>query len=264
MILLRPDHDWSRSPLWQDYVDKSCSDRIVLGLFYDGVPAFRGLKWGTHTTHVVTLEILNLPFHLRADPRFVIVSDLIPGPRKPKNIKPWFIPLLRDLKSKKFNVLFASADYPAHVELLRHSFLGYHGCSKCEKTSLAVGDFFDWASLRHEDPARAKTGEIAVQYGEQAEATGEKKNGFYGKPILAEIMQDCIRQHPEDALHLIEGCLKKHLFQWLAGKKHVKNPGDDEDWKGWMEQLSTLSMNKLCRDVLDQRWKDFCSRTGMQ
>eukprot|EP00808_Paulinella_micropora_P026177 g6847.t1 len=55
-------------------------------------------------------------------------------------------------------------------------------------------------------------------------------------------MEDCIVKSPEDALHLIEGCLKEHLFPWLAGKKG--------------------NFNRQARGVVDERWLDFCARIG--
>eukprot|EP00808_Paulinella_micropora_P020328 g48063.t1 len=44
------------------------------------------------------LEVMNLPFFLRSDPRFQIFTDIIPEPPKPKVLKKWLIPLLEDLQ----------------------------------------------------------------------------------------------------------------------------------------------------------------------
>jgi len=255
-----------KCPAWQQHVrDPS---EIVLALYFDGVPAFRGIKYGTYTLHAVSLEILNLPFHLRADPRFTLVSDIVPGPRSPKNYRPVFLPLVEELKRARYEVLFASADYQAQVQLLQHQFLGYEGCCKCfQRATFVSKGTFDWAREEGKDPARRKTQADAVRLGQNARIAGKAQNGFHDVPSLVEVQRECISQTPEDALHLVEGCLKRHLFPILAKKVTLQRDArtavhSAETWVRWQERLDRLALKEPMQLVLDERWKLFCANSG--
>lgn len=258
--------DMKQCPAWRELVrDPS---EIVLALFFDGVPVWRSTgKRHTYSLHFITLEILNLPFHLRADPRFVLVSDIIPGPRKPPNVRPCFLPLVRELRKARYEVLFSSADYVAQVELLQHQQLGYQGCIKCYHVSKFIySGCFDWGQQPGVDPARLKTGADAKRLGRDAVTHNQCNQGFHDEPCLVEVQQDCIRQTPEDALHLIEGCLKRHLFPILAGEKTLNRPLNHSEseavWARWNASLQNAQMSEEKRHVLDQRWTNFCKGTG--
>eukprot|EP00808_Paulinella_micropora_P012749 g72488.t1 len=138
--------DMKECPAWRELVHNPTE--IVLALFFDGVPVWRSQKKrGTYSLHFITLELLNIPFFLRADPRFVMVTDLIPGPKKPKNVRACFLPLVRELRKARYEVLFSSADYVAQVELLQHQQLGYQGCVKCFHVSKFISaGCYDWAT----------------------------------------------------------------------------------------------------------------------
>eukprot|EP00808_Paulinella_micropora_P029847 g16701.t1 len=138
-----PD-EFKGSPAWNAFV--SNPNVLSLAVFFDGVPCFR-LVNTSYTVHLVTLEILNLPFYLRANPRFTVWSDIIPGPSKPQVLKPWLKPLMLDLEINEWNQCVY--------------FRGLH-CAGAIDESQAV--------------------------------------------------MDCIQQSVEDALHLVEGCIKRHLF----------------------------------------------------
>eukprot|EP00808_Paulinella_micropora_P014047 g74943.t1 len=99
--------DMKKCPAWQKYVH----DPSEIVLYFDRVPAFRCIKYGTYTMHAVALEILNLPFYLRADPLYTIVSDLVPGPKSPKNFRPVFLPLTTKRKSN-----FSSTSFWEHLQ----------------------------------------------------------------------------------------------------------------------------------------------------
>eukprot|EP00808_Paulinella_micropora_P000289 g33162.t1 len=156
-------HELKDSPARREFVRRP--DVLTLGSFFDGVPCFR-LTNTTYSVHLVTLEVMNLPFFLRLDPRFQIFTDIIPGPSKPKVLKKWLIPLLKDLQGGAYNLLFTAADYIAQVQLLCHKQLGYHG-----------------------------------------------------------LQEDCIVQSVEDALHLVEGCIYRHLFRLLKGHVEIRKHG---------------------------------------
>jgi len=263
---LHVPEDMKKCPAWQKYVPDP--SEIVLALYFDGVPAFRGIKYGTYTMHAVSLEILNLPFHLRADPRYTIVSDLVPGPKSPKNFRPVFLPLVKELKSAQYQVLFASADYKAQVQLLQHQFLGYEGCCKCYQRSdfLSTGTY-DWLLPEGQDPARRKTQADAIRLGQNARIAGTPQQGFHDIPSLVEVQTECISQTPEDALHLVEGCLKRHLFPILSGKTTLSRDGrtakhSEATWARWQAQVNKLAMKERTMSVFDQRWKKFCQTSG--
>jgi len=254
-------HDWKKSPAWDKYVQDEKA--VVLGFYYDSIPAFRGLKMSVHSTAYVVMEILNLPFYLRADPRFTMLCSIIPGPKKPRNSAPWLVPVCEDLARSNITVLFASADYEAHVSLLSHKSLGYVGCTKCEKRSVRFRHFYDWGDDRKQPLPRLKTGRSAVLYGRDARVHRmDHRHGFKKEPIVAKLLDDCILQSPEDALHLVEGCLKMHLFRLLAGKKDVAQPGPGGRWARWLGELDRIAMTPAARNVLDQRWRTFCQLTG--
>ena len=80
--------------------------------------------------------------------------------------------------------------------------------------------------------------------------------------MLLKVQDDCILQTPQDALHLIEGCMKKHLFPWLAGKKKIKRPGSGASWERYLAQQAALAITPAQQAVLDERWLDFCGRIG--
>jgi len=254
-------HDWRDSPAWEEFVRDDAA--LVLGFYYDSIPAFRGKKMAVHSTSYVVLEILNLPFYLRADPRFTLLSDIVPGPKKPVSCAPWLLPAMRDLIANGITVLFASADYEAHVALLSHKSLGYWGCTKCEQKSERHGDFFDWGIKHTLVPPRRKTGRRAVLDGQNAVRLGlEHVHGFKKEPVVARMLDDCIVQSPEDALHLLEGCLKNHLFRLLGGKKDVADPGQGRRWEEWLRQLEKIKMKPWQRRVFDRRWRQYCRLTG--
>eukprot|EP00808_Paulinella_micropora_P024468 g42527.t1 len=145
--------DWRKSPAWEKHVQDPHT--VVLGFYLDGINAWRGIKEDNpHAITFTVLEILNLPFFLRADPRFTVICDIIPGPSKPKNLEPWLRPTIQDVEKHNFTVLFASADYEAHVLLLNHKMLCYHGCTKCVQVSEKVGDFYDWCAQHYRNPPR--------------------------------------------------------------------------------------------------------------
>jgi len=258
--------DMKKCPAWQQWVLRSKDP--VFGIFFDGVPAFRGLKRATYTLHAICLEILNLPFHLRTDPRFTIVSDIVPGPKRPPNFRPCFIPLIQELQQAQYQVLFASGDYLAQVEMLQHKQGGYDGCCKCFKRSTYISaGTFDWAEEEGKDPPRTKTGADAKRLGTNARIKGDSDGGFHDTPCLMEVLdQDCIQQTPEDALHLVEGCLKRHLFPIFAGEKILTRPGNNTfsqgTWDKWAAQVKLLHITDQRREVLNKRWKEFCVRTG--
>jgi len=260
-------------PAWRELVQDPSV--IVLALFFDGVPVWRSTgKKKTYSLHFITLEILNLPFYLRADPRFTLVTDIIPGPRKPKNFRPCFLPLVRELRKERYEVLFSSADYIAQVELLQNKQLGYQGCVKCFHVSKFISaGCFDWGHDAGADPARLKTGADAIRLGRDAVVQNHSNQGFHDKPCLAVVQTDCIRQTPEDALHLVEGCLKRHVFPILAGEKTLTRPANHTQseavWARWNVMLKRFCMTEKRRDggptsasVLDQRWANFCKVTG--
>lgn len=206
---------------------------------------------------------MNLPFFLRSDPRFQVFTDILPGPSKPKVLKKWLIPLLQDLRDGAYNLLFTSADYIAQVQLLCHKQLGYQGCCKCEMVALKVGDFFDWRSLPNADPAPLKDGAKAIRYGNNALIAAEKMyKGFRDVPIFAHVQEDCITQSVEDALHLVEGCMYRHLFALLKGEKVVDRPGTGPLWERWLKELASWKLKKKKQKILDERWKLFCAATG--
>jgi len=250
------------SPAWKEYVRDP--DVLTLALFFDGVPCFRTVST-TYSVHLVTLEILNLPFFLRSDPRFVVFSDIIPGPSKPRVLKPWLKPLLADLQTNAFNLFFVSADYIAHVQLLCHNQLGYEGCTKCEMRAIKNGDYYDWRHPEGADPPRRKTHENAIRYGSNAllTAAGQYK-GFHDVPIFAHLQEDCIRQAVEDALHLVEGCIKRHLFVLLRGEKKPERPGTGRKWEEWIRKVNKWGelFPREKQRILDQRWLAFCAATG--
>eukprot|EP00808_Paulinella_micropora_P000076 g68150.t1 len=211
--------DMKKCPAWREHVQDP--SEIVLALYFDGIPAFRGVKYGTYSLLAVSLEILNLPFFLRADPRFTLVSDIVPGPRSPKNLRPVFLPLVEELKNARYEVLFASADYQAQTQLLQH----------------------------------------------RALSAGTAQNGFHDIPCLVEVQRECISQTPEDALHLVEGCLKRHFFPILAGKQTLQRDGrtavhSAATWKRWQQTVTSLALSEASQRVLDQRWKRFCANSG--
>ena len=250
------------SPAWKEYV--ADPDVLTLAVFFDGVPCFRTVS-KTYSVHLVTLEILNLPFFLRADPRFTVFSDIIPGPSKPQVLKPWLKPLIADLESNGYNLLFTSADYIAQVQLLCHNQLGYEGCVKCEMRAVKVGDFYDWRHPEGADPARRKTHANALRYGSNAVlASGGQYKGFQDQPLFAHVQTDCITQSVEDALHLVEGCIKRHLFRLLLGKKVVERPGTGKSWEKWLAAIAQWNkmFDKEKQRTLDQRWLAFCAATG--
>eukprot|EP00808_Paulinella_micropora_P014539 g75810.t1 len=86
--------------------------------------------------------------------------------------------------------------------------------------------------------------------------------GFKREPVLLDVLKDCIVQSPQDALHLIEGCLKKHLFPWLAGKKEVARPGSGATWERYLAQQEAMAITPEQQGVVDERWLDFCARIG--
>eukprot|EP00808_Paulinella_micropora_P012902 g6558.t1 len=118
-------------------------------LFFDDVPCFR-LTNTAYSVHLVTLEVMNLPFFLRSDPRFQMFTYIIPVPSKPK------VSLLEDLQGGAYNLLFTASYCIAQVQLLCHKQLGYHCCCKCEMTAMKVEDFYDWRLLPNADPAPLK------------------------------------------------------------------------------------------------------------
>eukprot|EP00808_Paulinella_micropora_P031598 g53824.t1 len=192
-----------------------------------------------HSITFVIKEVLNLPFFLRADPRFTMICDIIPGPKKPKRLEPWLQPSIRDVRKYNFPVLFASADYEAHVALLSHKMLGFAGCTKCVQVSEKVG--------KAANGTRRKTcSHVRLHRG----------------PVLLDVLEDCIVQSPEDALHLIEGCLEKHLFPWLAGKKEIARPGSGATWERYLTQQEAMAITPEQQGVVDERWLDFCARIG--
>eukprot|EP00808_Paulinella_micropora_P012402 g5322.t1 len=216
--------DMKKCPAWREHVQDP--SEIVLALYFEGIPAFCGVKYGTYSLHSASLEILNMPFFLRADPRFTLVSDIVPGPRSPKNFRPVFLPLVEELKNARYEVLFASADYQAQTQLLQHRLLGYEGCCKCFLRSKFVRTgTFDWSTEEGKDPARRKTQRDAVRLGQNARIAGTAQNGFHDIQCLVEVQRECISQTPEDALHLVEGCLKRHFFPILAGKQTLQRDG---------------------------------------
>ena len=250
------------SPAWNEYVRNP--NFLSLAVYFDGVPCFRTTNHA-YSVHLVTLEILNLPFFLRSDPRFTIFSDIIPGPSKPKVLKPWLKPLMTDLQVNEFNLFFSSADYVAQVQLLCHSQGGYEGCAKCEMRAVKVGDFYDWRHPEGADPPRRKTHTNAIRYGRNAclSSTGQYK-GFHDVPLFAHLQEDCIQQSVEDALHLVEGCLKRHLFRLLLGQKVVERPGTGKKWEQWLKAIKAWSdmFDKDKQRTLDKRWLAFCAATG--
>lgn len=254
--------DMKQCPAWRELVQNP--DEIVLGLYFDGVPVWRSpKKRGTYSLHFITMEILNLPFHLRADPRFVMVTDLIPGPKKPKNVRACFLPLVRELRKQRYEVLFSSADYIAQVELLQHQQLGYQGCVKCFHVSKFIcTGCYDWGHQPGADPARLKTGADARRLGHDAVTHNFCNQGFHDQPCLVDVQTDCIRQSPEDALHLVEGCIKRHLFPILAGEKILTRPDNHGQgaavWARWNQALKRFQMREELQRVLDQRWENFC------
>jgi len=254
-----PD-ELQNSPAWKMFVTRPNS--LTLGLFFDGVPCFR-ITNAVYSVHLVTIEVMNLPFFLRADPRFQIFTDIIPGPSKPKILKKWLMPLLADVKKGGYNLLFTSADYVAQVQLLCHSQLGYFGCCKCEMRARKVEDFYDWRSLPNTDPPPLKDGAKAITYGNNALLSSNKQyKGFRDVPIFAHVQEDCIAQSVEDALHMVEGCIYRHVFRLLKGEKKVERPGTGELWNRWLTDMASWKLKQSKQDILDQRWKLFCNATG--
>eukprot|EP00808_Paulinella_micropora_P009248 g12763.t1 len=221
--------DMKKCPAWREHVQDP--SEIVLAFYFDGVPAFRGVKYGTYSLHAVSLEILNLPFFLRADPRFTLVSDIVQGPKSPKNFRPVFLPLVEELKGAGYEVLFASTDYQAKTQLLQHRFLGYEGCCKCFLRSKFVQTgTFDWSTEEGKDPARRKTQRDAVRLGRNARIAGTPQDGFHDNPCLVEVQRERISQTPrtpctwlfaasepdDRSLDILDGLVKR--FDYLHRK----------------------------------------------
>eukprot|EP00808_Paulinella_micropora_P005604 g10655.t1 len=254
-----PD-EFKGSPAWNAFV--SNPNVLSLALFFDGVPCFR-LVNTTYTVHLVTLEILNLPFYLRADPRFTVWSDIIPGPSKPQVLKPWLKPLMLDLEINEWNIVFTSADYIAQVQLMSHKQLGYDGCIKCEMRAVKWVIFMIGGTRKAPTLLQKKTHTKAITYGTKAliSAQGHYK-GFKDVTLFAHLQEDCIQQSVEDALHLVEGCIKRHLFRLLTGQKIVERPGTGRRWEDWLQSLKDWELPPASLKILDERWLKLCAATG--
>eukprot|EP00808_Paulinella_micropora_P016969 g62203.t1 len=218
------------SPAWKKYIRDP--NVLTLALFFDGIPCFRTVNT-TYSVQLVTLEILNLPFFLHSDSRFTVFNGIIPGPSKPR--------------------------------LLCHNQLGYEGCTKCKMRAVKVGDFYDWRHPEGADPPRRKTHENAIRYGRNAAISAEGQyKGFQDVPIFAQLQKDCIKQAVEDALHLVEGCIKRHIFALLMGGKKVERPGKGKKWEEWLRKVEEwgVMFTQEKQRILDQRWLAFCAATG--
>eukprot|EP00808_Paulinella_micropora_P000444 g65369.t1 len=206
-------------------------------------------------TNATRIQCLHVPADMKK----------FPGPKSPKNFRPVFLPLV-ELKSAQYQVLFASADYEAQVQLLQHQFLGYNGCCKCYQRGkfLSTGTY-DWLLPEGKDPPRQKTHTDAMRLGQNARIAGTPQQGFHDIPSLVEVQKECISQTPEDALHLVEGCLKRHLFPILAGgttlshdSRTAKHSG--ATWARWQTQVNKLAMKERhmrIRPALEKILPDF-------
>eukprot|EP00808_Paulinella_micropora_P024932 g36505.t1 len=166
-------------------------------------------------------------------PRFTVWSDIIPGPSKPQ------------------------------VQLMSHKQLGYDGRIKCEMRAVKVGDFYDWRHQEGADPPPTKTHTKAITYGTNAliSAQGHYK-GFKDLPLFAHLQEDCIQQSVEDALHLVEGCIKRRLFRLLTGQKIFERPGTGRTWEHWLQSLKDWELPPASLKILDERWLKLCAATG--
>eukprot|EP00808_Paulinella_micropora_P025676 g6116.t1 len=167
-----------------------------------------------------------------------------------------------DLEINEWNLVFTSADYIAQVQLMSHKQLGYNGCIKCEMRAVKVGDLYDWRHQEGADPPPKKTHTKAITYGTNAliSAQGHYK-GFKDVPLFAHLQEDCIQQSVEDALHLVEGCIKRHLFRLRTGQKIVERPGTGRKWEDWLQSLKDWELPRASLKILDERWLKLCAAT---
>lgn len=120
---------------------------LVLSLNVDG---FQPWKRVAYSITPMIMMVLNLPENLRHKAEHLLLAGLIPGPKAPKELNPFMVKLVEELKTlyrtgiefkdpltgeiatARVKLLNICADIPALSALLyQQSVAAHHGCFKC-------------------------------------------------------------------------------------------------------------------------------------